>query len=79
MSIQQIEQDLQLNARSRSGRAISLDISSSSPEGGELEQVVAYCRSITSASIPEEILGFGRKLPTDCEGRKAHPSGESLG
>ena len=31
---------------------------------------MAYCCSNTSASIPEEILGFGRKLPTDSEERE---------
>ena len=41
--------------------------------------MVAHHRSNTSARIPEEILGSGRELLTDSEGRKAHTSGESLG
>ena len=61
-----------MNARSRSGRTTSLDISDSSPEGGELEQVVAYCRSSASASIPEEILGSVREPLTD-----SHRCGQS--
>ena len=47
-----------------------------------MEQVVAYCRSSHSASIPEEILGFGRELPTESEeGEEPTPrtGGEDLG
>ena len=41
--------------------------------------MVAHHCSNTSARIPEEILGSGRKLLTDSEGREAQTSGESLG
>ena len=43
---------------------------------------MAYCRSSHSASIPEEILGFGRQLPTESEeGEEPTPysGGKGLG
>ena len=57
-------------ARSRPRRTIGFDLPDSFAEIGGLEQVVAHYRPNTSARIPEEILGFGRELPTDSEERE---------
>ena len=68
-------------ARSRPGRTIGFDLPDPLTEVGGLEQVVAHYCPNTSACISEEILGFGRELPTDSEEREEptpRTSGEVL-
>ena len=67
-------------ARSRPRRAANFVVPAASSQSVELEQVVAYCLSNHSASIPEEILGFGRQLPTESEeGEEPYTGGKGFG
>ena len=51
-------------ARRRPGiRTIDIVLPGSFTEIGSLEQVVAHYRPEVVACVPEEALGFGRKLP----------------